>query len=164
MTYHLTKLRKCKYSLFIIASTCPADTLNMKLSNTACISGISQSASSCASCVLSSMPWDGCADGQWVQWNPENNKRYMLYQLHTQAYVWYIHSLCIYHVFTDVTWKLMLAADLYWCVCIYMLYICYITSIYNGYSQYIPCICRPPSISLGYTQSIPNGFVPYLFL
>jgi hypothetical protein len=37
----------------------------------------------------------------------------------------------------------------------------YITSIYNGYSQYIPCICRPPPhiprIYLVYTKWVCSG-------
>ncbi len=80
-------------------------------SNTACVLGISKSASSCTTSVVSSMPWDCWAGGRWVPQNPENNKRNMIYQLHIQVYVWYIH--CIYHVYTDVPLQHMLVADLY---------------------------------------------------
>jgi hypothetical protein len=82
----------------------------MNLSNTACVSGISKSASSWTSGTLSSKPWVGGAGGLEEPRNPEN-KRYMRYELYMQVYVFYIHG--IYMVYTDVTWKRMVAADLF---------------------------------------------------
>ncbi len=70
---------------------------------------------------------------------------FMVYTLYIHSmyrvYTMYIPSICIHH-------------------CIYHVYTMYIHGIYNEYSLNM----QTSGISLGYTQSSANGFVPYLFL
>ncbi len=81
------------YSIY----TTSLDILDMNLSNTACVSGISQSASSCTSGTLSSKASEGCAGGWWVPRNPEKKwyiQVYVTCHLYIEVYT------CLYMVYT----------------------------------------------------------------
>jgi hypothetical protein len=88
----------------------PAWTYGSWIFPTLLVYGGSKSASSWTSGVLSFKPSVDGAGGRKEPQNPEN-KRYMRYQLYIQVYVSYIHG--IHMVYTDVTWKHMVAADLF---------------------------------------------------
>jgi hypothetical protein len=94
---------------------------------------------------------------------PQNseNKGYMLYQLYIQVKVWYIHG--IYMIYTDVSRKHIVTANLVWvCVYIYMVYIYYIYNIYKVYTRYIYYVYHKdiPCTSQGYNYKKRYGTKP----
>jgi hypothetical protein len=118
--------------------------------------------------VLSSMPWDGFAGGQWVPqtWNPENNKRYMLYQLHIQVYVSNKHD--IYHVWMEYAMYLPCIYYVYTAqVVIYQLYTRNKFGIYHMvYTMYLHIIfiwytIHVQSINLVYTEYLHSIYQAY---